>query len=399
MQIEEYNETRRADWDAFVAAHPHASFRHLSGLFALEAEISGARNRSLMIYDERGRLVGLLPLFEVVERALRYLRLRTLNSGTTLPGGPLFDLSLSAKQERDLLAELMAHVETLARSIGAERVSISYPNVIGDRTSIAHYGYLPLRRFGYREHNIVGLLLDLSASATALFAQLKSACRNMIRRAERDGLTWHVITDRAEWLACHALNVQTLGAHAYTPRAFEIIWDEFVAKDTASVGTAKVGGRIASVCVVVGLRTSCYYWLGFNARPPLATGANNFALWHSILLWQQRGARFFELGSMEFDDARQQQIGAFKESFGGTPCYALGGARELKPHRRIVRELLTLARARVQRRKRKEPVSAAQKRNPKQPPQTTRVAQHNTVGGDTEAAALPARKARAAQNS
>lgn len=350
MQIEEYNETRRADWDAFVAAHPHASFRHLSGLFALEAETSGARNRSLVIYDERNRLVGLLPLFEVVEPQLRYLRTRTLNSGTTLPGGPLFVLSLSAKQQRDLLAELMAHVEGLARRIGAERVSISYPNVIGDETSIEHFGYLPLKRFGYREHNVVSLLLDLRAPRDVLFERLKYSCRKQINKCARDGLTFAQLTERADWLDCYDLNVQTLGRLAYTRRALELVWDEFVARDVATVTVARHAGRPLSVIVTVGLNASSYNWIAFNAKTGFMNGAHNFALWHTIELWQRRGVSFFEIGSMEFADAKQKNIGTFKESFGGRACYALGGTLTLKPARRAFFELLQLSVTRLRQR-------------------------------------------------
>jgi hypothetical protein len=245
----------------------------------------------------------------------------------------------------------MAHLAHLARDRGAEQVSISYPSVVGERTSIEHFGYLPLKPFGYRELNTVGLLLDLRAGIESLWMRLNASCRNKIRRAEREGAQFHRVEDRQEWLDCYDLNVQTLGPQCLSRGTMELVWDEFVPSGLATVGAAKVGGQIASVVVVVGRGTSCYYWFSFNRRPLPLPGANNLALWHSILLWQGRGARFFELGSMEFGNPRQEHIATFKESFGGTPCYTLGGVLELKPSRRALRELLSLAWARLARRR------------------------------------------------
>ena len=343
MRIELYTDARRAEWDAFVAANPEASFRHLSALFAFEEEVSGARNRALVMLDERGRLAGLLPLYEIEERTLRRLTVRTLTSGTTLPAGPLFDAALSAKQQRDALALLMAHVERSARASGAERVTIFYPNVVGERTSLEHFGYLPLRHFGYREHNVVSLLLDLREPRDTLFARLKYSCRKQVNKCDRDGVAFQEITGRDEWLGCYDLNVQTLGALAYTRRAMELVWDDFVAPGHATVTATKLGGRTLSVIVTVGLRASCYNWIAFNSKTDFVNGAHNFALWQTIELWQRRGASFFEIGSMEFAVDKQKNIGSFKESFGGRPVYALGGTLELKPAKRALLDLVSVA--------------------------------------------------------
>ncbi|MDQ3753646.1 MAG: hypothetical protein M3371_02820, partial [Acidobacteriota bacterium] len=103
MQIESYDASKRDLWDSFVQSNRQAGIGHLSGLFALEEEVSAAMNRSVILFDEQRRVVGVLPLFETSRRELRFLCVRELSSGTQLPGGPLFSPQLSTKQQREAL--------------------------------------------------------------------------------------------------------------------------------------------------------------------------------------------------------------------------------------------------------------------------------------------------------
>lgn len=387
MRVEVYEGGQRQEWDAFVRAHPHASAGHLSGVFALE-EAGGNHNRSLLLRGERDRLAGLLPLFETETRSLRFVRQRRLASGTYLPGGPLLAPELSARQQRDALALLVAEAQRVAAASRADSIAISYPNVAGGRASVEHYGYLPLRHFGFRESNVVSLLADLNSPEETLLGNLKGNCRNMIRRAEREGAQFRLVERRDEWLALEELNAQTLGDLSYPRRVLEVVWDEFVAKGFATVGAAFAGGAVASVVVAVGAGSSCYYWMGFNARPLAVVGANNLALWRTMLLWKGRGARVFELGSMEFSDAKQRRISEFKESFGGRPVYALGGTLELRPAKQALLSLAGAGVAAVRARRRR---AAAHEEATAETPKG-KVDADKTAAGQTPAAARAEQK-------
>jgi hypothetical protein len=110
---------------------------------------------------------------------------------------------------------------------------------------------------------------------------------------------------------------------------------------------------------------ACYYWLGFNARPPRLTGANNFVLWQTMLLWKSRGARFFEVGSLEFSNEKLIKIAAFKESFGGTSCYCLTGAVDLKPVKRRAVDLVDALVNAARRRKTRADEAPTDQREPR----------------------------------
>jgi hypothetical protein len=58
-------------------------------------------------------------------------------------------------------------------------------------------------------------------------------------------------------------------------------------------------------------------------------GASNLLVHGMMQSARARGVHFFEIGSLEFGDARQQGIAAFKRSFGGVARPAMGGRRVL----------------------------------------------------------------------
>jgi hypothetical protein len=235
-------------------------------------------------------------------------------------------------------------VNDIAKRFNADRIWVGYPCFIGKQTALNYYGYYPLKRFGYRELNIVTMIKDLTSNSDLLFKSLNSDCRRMIRRCEKEGGTFYKITDRDEWLHCYDLNLQTLGERAYSLEAMEIVWDQFVEKGIATITSTRLKGRNISVIVTTGMNKSCYWWIGFNTKPQVLKGANNFVLWNTMLLYKEMGVKFFEIGGMEFLHGKKKNISKFKESFNGTPTYLLSGVLELKLIKKTCFELLRVMR-------------------------------------------------------
>lgn len=334
MRVVPYDDSRRGEWDAFVDAHPMAGYGHQSATFALAAA-SSAVNHSLMLYDE-GRLQGVLPLFLVGSRVLRVVPVKTLRSGFEFPAGPLLASTAPKTIDRHL-ASLVGQAIAVADRLGCDSLRLTYPTITDDRTAIERYGYLPLRVFGFTETNVVSLVLDL-AGEPSFERRAAYACRQSIRRAQELGAVVSVITDRATWDRCHELNVQTMGPLALSREQMEVVWREFVENGLATPFGCVVDGEIVSVIVTLHARTASYYWLGFNRRPP-ARGTAHLTLHEAIRHARDRGTRFFELGSREFSHTKQLAISRFKESFGGSPCYALDGVLERRPMKKALVDL------------------------------------------------------------
>ena len=331
MKFVSYDPTKRDEWDQFVLANPQASFGHLSANFLFTEENAETINRSILIYKDSMHLAGILPLVEVKDHSLPLIKVRTLAS----PAGPLFLANLPPSEQKNLLDSLILYVHSMAERLCVDRIKITYPSVIQGKLAVERFGFLPLRKYGYNENNLLGTYLDLSRSESDLIASLENTCRSAIRKAEKEGVTIVAIENREQWLSYKSMNEQTLGKSKHSQRTMEIVWDEFISKGYAYAFVAIHETLALSVVLVQRFHQCAYYWMAFNAIPRFP-GANNCVLWHAIQHAKQSGSSFFLMGTLEFsDDTKMQGISDFKKRFGGCPYYVLGGTfvrRKIKHH-------------------------------------------------------------------
>jgi hypothetical protein len=339
MEVAPYDPARRAEWDEFVHSNPLAGTGHLSGQFVLNESLGSGTNRSLMLYEER-ELVGVLPLYLTSDTQLQFLKVRSISS----PGaaGPLLKASLPRTKAKEGMNLLMKSMQELARETKADRITVSYPSVIGGMLAVERFGVLPLRTYGFHETNMAGWYIDLRQSENELFAQLEHKCRNMVRRAKRSGAEIVTVQDRAAWLSCESLVEETFGSMKYSRKTLEIIWDEFVSKGLAFVNAVTFEGRILNVVVTSIFNQVAYYWYSFNKKQSPVPGGNNAVVWHAMLQNRSLGCRFFLVGTLYFEaDEKNLNIVSFKRSFGGTPYYVMGGTLNLRRGRTLFLELAT----------------------------------------------------------
>lgn len=329
MDVLDFEPALTGEWDAFVGQHPLAGYGHLKANFALAAATPGVRNASLLVREGRA-IVAVLPLFEWSTRTLRSIAVRELVSGVFFPGGPLMSSSLKGKGEANALGLLLDAVRQRAQAHGVDRVLISYPNVTAGQPTIARVGYSPLLHHGYHSRPGVGLALDLAQTAEQLAAGRRSGCRQSIAKAQASGATVRAIDDRAEWMSTHALNVQTLGELALQEPQMAAIWDYFVAAGHATPYGVYWDDALAAVTVTIRCGGSAYYWHGWRPQAP-KPGASHLGVWAAILAAKEQGCQSFELGSLEFENARNIGISQFKQSFGGTPFQTVAAELDMKP--------------------------------------------------------------------
>lgn len=317
----------KSRWDAFVAANPHAWPGHDAAVIEFE-RLRGARSLSHLVMDDSGQLAAVVPLFVAEDRRARLFRFRTLHTGSSLRGGPLLRADLPDATRRHFWPEWIGWLKGLARREGADEIAVSLPHFYGDRPKEALYEYFPLRDCGFGDAGGVTLIADLAAAPADIAEQFTRESRKNVRHALKSGATFESIKDRAVWLACDDLNRQTFeGEHfsPYSPASLEHIWDGFVARGLARVFGVRHEGNLVSVVVTAGTATSHYAWIGFNRRPMPLRGANNLLVHGVMERLRAEGVKYYEIGSLEFDDPRQQRIAAFKKSFGGIPRQAYGG--------------------------------------------------------------------------
>lgn len=356
MDVVDFSPELRSGWDAFVSMHPHASYGHLSGQFGLAAVTPGLRHVSVLAID-RGEVIGVLPLFLHDRHALRWVPVRELTSGGIFPGGPLVSPKLQGKAATAVMELLVNAVAARAKALKADAVVITHPHVVGGQPSIMRFGYSPLLNHGYASRSGIGLLLDLSCPPDKLAALRRSGCRQSINKAQASGAIVEILNDRAQWLACYPLNVQTLGDLAYSEQQMAAIWDHFIAAGHATAHATYVDGLIAAVTVTVHFNKSAYYWIGLNRRPP-TLGAGHLALWTAILHAQSQGCGHFELGSLDLDSAKNKGISQFKQSFGGSAHQIISATLSVRPIKAAALALGEAVAAAVRRRQLRPPPAA-----------------------------------------
>lgn len=347
--VEPYKDISREEWDGFVSGNPEAGFGHTSANFAL-AESRGARNESFVVRTSDGHILALMPMFVVDSKELRYIPIRSLVSGM-FPAGPLFAVSSSQKQRKTLLADIANHAVGIGKKVGADEIRVSWPTVIGGEPALARLGHLPLRDFGFTETNTVGFLLDVTQPEEQLQKRLNENCRRNIQRAEKAGVEIRRISNRSEWLSCDDLNQITLGPLAHSRRELEVIWDEFIANGLSTPFAAIHGGEIVTMILTIDSAASSYYWIGWNRLAEHAPGASHRAMWEAILTSARAGRKYFELGTKEFLNQKMMTISRFKESFGGSPVYSVGGVRQCRPLKRALLDVATASLQRLRTRK------------------------------------------------
>ncbi len=321
-------------WDAFVRRHPQHGPGHLAATMRLERQQGHSTQASFALLDSGDAVVAICPLIDSRHTDLRVLNTRHRLSGTWFPSGPLVALAEGARVATDLLDQVMHQAVTAAQRDGIDQLAISYPAILGPQPAIEALGFCPLRRFGFTDENRVALLLPLDCEEDRLFKGLDTKARNKVRRAETLGCRTDLVTDVEQWAAGYPLYADTLGAAAMPQDAFMMVYEAFIRHGDAFAIRVLHQERLVNVVTVSVVNGAAYYWLGFNDREQAPAGANVLGLWQGIRTARMRGARFFELGSLDFEDGKQGRISAFKQQFGGRGYVAFNARLDLSPVKR-----------------------------------------------------------------
>lgn len=261
--------------DAFVRDHPDGTPFHLSLWIDAVEQGCGQRGRTLLAEDHRGRIVGVLPLTEVVSplfgRAL-------VSSGFAVGGGPL----AATPAVRD---NLLAAAVKLALDLGCRTLEI-------------RGGSVPADGWHSDETSYVGFERELAADADSQLLAIPRKQRAEIRRALGLGLTTSQGSEpkeRREHYAIYAESVRNLGSPVFPRALFDAVLDRFGPE--ADILTVHKGEQaVASVLSLYWRGTVMPYW-GGGTREARALRANDlmyFALMDHARL--NKGCTRFDFG-------------------------------------------------------------------------------------------------------
>lgn len=293
MIVEELQPQDHPSWDAFVRSHSEASHYHLSGWREVIARAFGHQSLYRIARDG-GEIVGILPIIRFANPLFgRYLvSMPYLNRGGILAKTP--------EAANALLAD------------GIELVKQTNSKFLELRHVVPCRDDLP------RRTEKVSMSLDVRPGVDALWDSIGPKVRNLVRKAEKGGLTVRE-GDRPEdldtFFELFAENMRDLGTPVYTPRFFREVHRVF--HDSIRLSVVEKEGVPAAVGF-------CLTWNGFteihwaaSRRSMLSLSPNMVLYWDAISWAAKSGLHTFCFGRSTVDSGPYR----FKKQWGavGTP--------------------------------------------------------------------------------
>lgn len=279
-----------ARWDAFVQAHPQATFFHRSGWARVIRRVFG--HPCYFLYAERdGQIEGVLPLAEVKSRLFGH-------AVTSLPFAVYGGV---AALNDEAAAALEAEAEAIARGQGAEHLEMRY-------LGAARHADWP------RQDLYVTFRKEILPDEEANMLAIPRKQRAMVRKGIKNELRAEIDPGVERFFALYADNVHRHGTPAMPKRYFQALLDEFGPDAEVLTVTAPDGKPLSTVLTFYFRDEVLPYYAGDDeAARDLA--ANDFKYWELMRRACARGLKVFDYGRSK------QGTGpyAFKKNWGFEP--------------------------------------------------------------------------------
>lgn len=187
-------------------------------------------------------------------------------------------------------------------------------------------------------------VIDLTADEETLFGNVHSKHRNVIKKAQKDGVI--IISGRSDKLVAdyYKIDVETWErsdrssvGEAKIKRQIDILGDNAV------IFMAYLDGEAQSGAIYYFNNQMCYYMHGANKNNP-HIGSGNLLQWQAMLEMKKRGVQKFSFVGCrinEDEDSKYHGIQRFKERFGGPVLQGYMFKKTLNPFMHSLSRLLT----------------------------------------------------------
>jgi len=259
-----------AAWDAYVLAHPRATFFHRAGWQRVLRE--AFRHDTHFLYvEDGGRVSGVLPLAHV----------KSLLFGSSLASLPFAVYGGVVADDADSAALLEAEAERLARSLGVRHLELRN---------------LERRHPEWPEQDLYvtfrkALLPDEEANLLAIPRKQRA----MVRKGIKNGLASALDEGVERFFALYADNVHRHGTPALPRRYFEQLRREF-GRDCEVLTVSSADGRPVSSVLSFYFRDEVLPYYAGDAEAARELAANDFKYWELMRRACARGLATFDYG-------------------------------------------------------------------------------------------------------
>ncbi|HRH93730.1 MAG TPA: peptidoglycan bridge formation glycyltransferase FemA/FemB family protein [Candidatus Peribacteria bacterium] len=334
--------TDAAVWDAFLAAQPYRPFLQSWTMGDVYADIGQTPVR--LQIEQDGEVIGICFGHVVPARRGRHL---------SVPYGPLFAYTLTPLDFQDIAAPLLEALRQTAKQHDCAFVRCSPFLARNDEAAFMamirdggghtlhaplhllaeQVWYLPLTTVNPWQDPAAPPLPAQSVNEEELFKQFRSTTRNLIRRAEKDGVTVRASRDPnadvEHFLKLHDETRQRHGFTPYTNAFFRAQVKRFAARSECTVYLAEYQGQVIASSVHMHAFGETSYHHGANADAFKKIPSSYLLQWTAIKDAIQRGDRIYNFWGIapliEDKDGKKQAapghpfsgVTLFKTGFGG----------------------------------------------------------------------------------
>ena len=260
-----------SDWDSYVASHPEGTIDHAWRWQGIFHDVFGHRSRYLAA-RRNGRVVGVLPLVLFDSRLFgRFIAsVPFLNYGGVLADDPA------------VVTALVARARELAAAFGASHVELRHTSRLAPE--------LPCRQHKLR------LTRELPSTSEALWARVDKKVRNLVRKAQQDGLAVEIGGDElvAPFYEVFARNMRDLGTPVYSRALFTQTLERF--PEAARVHLVRRGQTPVAASITLRARNTVLVPWASSLRDYRQHAPNMLLYWAMLEQAVVTGATTFDFG-------------------------------------------------------------------------------------------------------
>ncbi len=258
-----------ARWDAYVQAHPDATFFHRAGWKRVIEDAFG-HDTHFLLAECGGEMVGVLPLAEIRSRLFGH-------SLGSLPfcayGGILADHD-AAYHALDTAAQALAQ----RLNVGA----LEY------RNCAAQHPRWPTKDLYVTFRKAIEPEIEANMNA------IPRKQRAMVRKGIKAGLVGEIDSDTTRFFRAYSASVHRLGTPVFSRRYFRLLKDTF--GDDCEVLTITLDGRLVASVLSFYFRDEVLPYYGGGVAEARGVAGNDFMYWDLMRRACERGIKVFDFG-------------------------------------------------------------------------------------------------------
>lgn len=289
VSVQQLNNARIGEWDAFVEANPEATFFHRAGWRQVLEESLG--HRAYYLYAEReGRIVGVLPLGHV----------KTLLFGNALVSVPFCVYGGVAAEDEIVEQSLTDAARELAETLQVDYLELRSRTRRNPDWPCKDDLYVTFRK-----------PIDPDVEQNMLAIPRKQ--RRMVRQAMKRDIQGEIDPNLDRFFPIYADSVRRHGTPVFTRRYFEALHRVF-GRD-CQVLTVTCEGRPVSSVMSFYFRDEVLPYYGGGTREARSVAGFDFLYWDLMRRACEQGYRVFDYGRSKVGTGSF----SFKKNWGFTP--------------------------------------------------------------------------------